>query len=81
MFAGRSNAELTGGVDELRRLQGFDAVDVDQSANRHAIVFRIADDDARLQQQRHFRVAYLVLLAVGETNFKRLEWPSIKQFL
>ena len=80
MLDGKSNAELTGGVDELRSLQGFDAVDVDQSANRHAIVFRIADDDARLQQQRHFRVAYLVLFTVGEANFKRLKRQSIKQF-
>ena len=81
MFDGKSNAELTGGVDELRGLQSFDAVDVDQTTNRHAIVFRIADDDAGFQQQRHLWVAYLVLLTVGEANLKRLKWPSIKQFL
>lgn len=64
----------------LGRLQGFNAVDMNQRTMYGAIGFREADDDAAFENHDVFGVANLVLFAVGKPHDKRLERPPAQPF-
>ena len=65
----------------LGRLQGFDRVDMDQRAMYGAVDFGVADDDAAFENHDVFRVAYLMLFAVGKPHDERFKRPPAQPFL